>query len=230
VNKPRRVDHVGPVDAKIVLVGEAPGKEEDETGVPFTGASGTLLTQIMREAGIERNQCYITNVIKYRPPNNNLHKLHEIGLKLEECEEELRRELRQLNPNVIVPLGNVALKAITGKGVRDKDKITNWRGSIIPSYPSIGRDGTPVKVIPTLHPAFIMRSWGDSPLLLFDFLKIKKESSFKGFGSLKKKDYKTLTEFRETQDWLSSAMDVEALALDIETYKYTDIIKCIGFM
>jgi len=201
MNKPRRVDPVGPVDAKIVLVGEAPGKEEDETGVPFTGASGTLLTQIMREAGIERSQCYITNVIKYRPPNNNLNKLHEIGLKLEECEEELRRELRQLNPNVIVPLGNTALHALTGKGLKAKDKITNWRGSIIPSYPSIGREGTPVKVIPTLHPAFIMRSWGDSPFVFFDFLKIKKESLTKGI-KWEKKDYKILTVFEDAKDWL----------------------------
>lgn len=228
MDKGRRVNPTGPVTAKIILVGEAPGKDEAETGVPFVGASGTLLTQIMREAGIERSECYITNVIKYRPPGNDLNQLHKIGLKLEECEEELRRELANLNPTVIVPLGNVALKAITGKGVKQGDKITNWRGSILPSFPSIG-GGKPVKVIPTLHPAFILRSWGDSPLLLFDFLKIEKESKINGFCSLRNKDYRVLKEFKDAQDWLHGAMGAKALALDIETYKYTDIIKCIGF-
>lgn len=226
-DKGKRVNPTGPIDAKIILVGEAPGKDESKTGIPFVGASGTILTQIMREAGVERAECYITNVIKYRPPNNDLSRLSEIGLNLEECEAEVRREISLLNPNVIVPLGNVALHAITGKGLKKGDKIANWRGSIIPSYPSIG-GGVPVKTIPTLHPAFVMRVWENSPLLMFDFAKIKRESLFSGIKQVKK-DYLIPLTFEKTMDSLHNLGDATALAIDIETYKYTNIIKCIGF-
>ena len=91
--KPKRVNPIGPRNAKIVLVGEAPGKEENETGIPFTGSSGHLLTQLLKQAGIDRAECYITNVVKFRPPDNKLSRLEEIGCSLSESMKELRERL-----------------------------------------------------------------------------------------------------------------------------------------
>ena len=110
----RRVNPSGPKEALIAIVGEAPGKEESETGVPFCGGSGQLLTKTLRDVGLNRSEIYITNVVKERPPQNDLSRLHEVGISLQESERELIEELRGTKANVIVPLGGVALKALTG--------------------------------------------------------------------------------------------------------------------
>ena len=70
-----RVEGQGPHDARVVIVGEAPGKHEEETGIPFSGPSGRMLNDWLLEAGIRRKDCYVTNVVKYKPPFNNLRKL-----------------------------------------------------------------------------------------------------------------------------------------------------------
>jgi uracil-DNA glycosylase len=136
--------------AKLMIVGEAPGKEEDSIGRPFVGPSGDILDELLRDAGVSRSEIWITNVVKYRPPMNDLKRLGEIGLDLKKCEEELWQEIREVNPNVLVPLGNTALKAIAGKY-----KIQNWRGSIIQA---IDRK---TKVVPTIHPAALLYSQGE---------------------------------------------------------------------
>ena len=143
----RRVNPSGPKEALIAIVGEAPGKEESETGVPFCGGSGQLLTKTLRDVGLNRSEIYITNVVKERPPQNDLSRLHEVGISLQESERELINELRGTKANVIVPLGGVALKAITGYGA-----ITKYRGSIL-SSPYLEKR----KIIPSIHPAYCLR-------------------------------------------------------------------------
>ena len=218
--KPKRVNPIGPRNAKIVLVGEAPGKEENETGIPFTGSSGHLLTQLLKQAGIDRAECYITNVVKFRPPDNKLSRLEEIGCSLSESMKELREELSSLKPNVIVPLGETAFEAVTGL-----HGISKWRGSIIHSLPIIGE----IKVIPTFHPAYVMRMYRSSALCLFDFDKIKKEALNDNFNSIPKREFKINPTFDECLLLLERFQQATAVALDIETDRGANFIKCVGF-
>lgn len=132
--------------AKLMFVGEAPGKTEDETGIPFSGASGELLWSICNELGILRNEVWTTNVYKYRPPNNNLKKISEV-CNIDQQVHNLWNEIKEVNPNCIVALGSIALQTLTGKS-----GLLKWRGSILTT-----RDGTK-KVIGALHPSNVIRS------------------------------------------------------------------------
>ena len=113
----RRVEGEGPKDAKIAIVGEAPGAEEDRAGRPFVGRAGTVLDQCLHSAGLTRSDVYITNLVKTRPPKNNISPwVGKGGLteKGKEAASELWEELRGLGSNVIVTLGNSPTLALTG--------------------------------------------------------------------------------------------------------------------
>jgi uracil-DNA glycosylase family 4 len=140
---PRYVSGYGPLQPDLMIVGEAPGKNENEQGIPFVGPSGEILNECLAKAGIKRSECYITNVCKYQPPMNDLSKLHLVGINLEEQAEELwENEIRKLRPRTILAVGETALEYICGvKG------ILNYRGSIL-----LAKDGV-TKVVPTIHPA-----------------------------------------------------------------------------
>jgi len=136
-----------------MFIGEAPGADEDRQLVPFVGESGQLLWEICREIGIHRGDVYTTNVVKYRPPNNDLRKLGEVldddGVPVtwEKSISQLWDEIVAINPNVIVAFGNTPLKAITGK-----TGILKWRGSCLPTQ------AFDYKVVPTIHPAALLHS------------------------------------------------------------------------
>lgn len=152
----------GPGEAKVMIVGEAPGATEDQTGVPFSGPSGDLLNEMLETAGSHRRECYVTNVVKFRPPFNKLQLLGDIGHSIEENIPQLWNEVYAVKPNVIIALGNLSLYALTGKGKLAKDKktgkfrkltgINTYRGSILSS-----QQGN-FKVVPTIHPAALLRS------------------------------------------------------------------------
>lgn len=146
------VSGIGSLEPKLLIVGEAPGKHEDETGVPFSGPTGQILNELLFKAGIRRDECYITNVAKHRPPYNDMSKLHLIGVSIEDSIKELwELEIKRLRPNCILAVGNYALEAICGMGITDKNGkpsgILDYRGSIL-----TGRDGI-TKCVPTVHPA-----------------------------------------------------------------------------
>lgn len=137
----------GNPEAKIIIVGEAPGAQEDALGLPFVGPSGEMLNEMLGFSGTSRKEVYVTNVFKYRPPNNDLSRIGEVLSKEEQAEsvERLWREIELRNPNVIIALGSVALSTLTGqKGLR------NRRGSVLRSLKHNK------KVIPTYHPATLL--------------------------------------------------------------------------
>ena len=142
------VPGIGSVGAKIAFIGEAPGETEETRGEPFVGAAGNLLNEILADLHISRSDVYITNLLKYRPPGNKFFRYREIGISLIDAIQELKHEINELDPNVCVLFGANTLKVLTGK-----DKITNWRGSILPWN---GR-----KIIPTIHPAHILHTRGE---------------------------------------------------------------------
>ena len=108
---PRYVAGVGPLEPELMVVGEAPGKNEHEQGIPFVGASGEILNECLRKAGTTRNRCFITNVCKYQPPMNDLRKLHLIDVKLEEQADWMwEHEIQKLHPRCILAVGDTALE------------------------------------------------------------------------------------------------------------------------
>lgn len=148
---PNYVPGIGPLEPKLMIVGEAPGKYEDEQQVPFVGPTGDLLNTALFKAGINRHECYITNVSKYRPPLNNFDMLHTIGVDLNEQIKELwENEIKKLNPNCILAVGDRALQALTGLS-----GITNYRGSILTAIDAR------TKVVPTIHPAALFPKYED---------------------------------------------------------------------
>lgn len=146
----------GPGDARIMFVGEAPGAVEDYSGVPFSGPSGDLLREVCREIDLDWREIYVTNVVKWRPPANDLKRLNEIRkddgseILIDDCIQQLWDEINEIKPNVIVALGNTPLRALTGK-----DKILKWRGSVIRSQ------HLDYKVLATIHPAALLHADGE---------------------------------------------------------------------
>jgi uracil-DNA glycosylase family 4 len=133
---------VGKKTAELMLIGEAPGVREDQLGQPFVGRSGRLLDKLLgEELGIDRHQCYITNVVKCRPPKNRNPLPEEIA----SCRGFLKRQVDLVSPRVIVTLGNVATKAILGR----KEGITTLRG--------VEFSWRGISVVPTYHPAAALR-------------------------------------------------------------------------
>ncbi len=152
---------IGPPDAKIVLVGEAPGANEERTGVPFAGASGNLLKQMLSHSGISFHDCYVTNVMNVRPPNNKFQYFYDgklPGATLEAAIIKLRDKIEQIRPNVIITLGAEALRAVC-----NKRKITAYRGTWL-SF----RD---IPVLPTFHPSYVLRQYQSHVIVEMDLAK-----------------------------------------------------------
>ncbi len=138
---------VGHPDADLMFIGEGPGAQEDLQGEPFVGRSGKLLDQLMQEElGFGRDKCYIANVVKCRPPGNRDPMPEEITA----CRPYLEGQIELIDPRVIVSLGNFATKLL----LDTTEGITRLRGR---SYP-FGRG----VLVPTFHPAALLRSGGES--------------------------------------------------------------------
>lgn len=171
------------VSYHIAIIGEAPGADEEAYGIPFIGQSGKLLDAVLSNAGILRSACFVGNVCKYRPPNNDITEFDEYvsctvkgqaktrrmkgsymsNPKVVEGMTELRTELREFQPNVTLCLGQTALAFTRGAGY----PIGDWRGSIIST--SIG------KVVPTYHPAYVLRNYKDWFALQSDIRRAREE-------------------------------------------------------
>ena len=154
----------GPQDADIMLVGEGPGQSEDEAGIPFVGRAGQLLDRILEAAGITRSNVYITNVVKCRPPGNRLPNPNEIAV----CRGYLEAQIRLLNPKIIVCLGAMATQTV----VDNKAKITKVRGRWFT------RQG--IMIMPTYHPAALLRNESLKRPVWEDFKLIRQEVNKKG--------------------------------------------------
>jgi DNA polymerase len=132
----------GSAGAKLVFVGEGPGYDEDQKGEPFVGAAGQLLTRIIQAIGLTREQVYICNIVKCRPPSNR----NPMSDEIEACLPFLQRQLRSIRPDIICALGTVAAQTL----LDTKTSISRLRGRF--------HDGIGTKVLPTYHPAFLLRN------------------------------------------------------------------------
>lgn len=152
----------GNKNAKIMFIGEGPGADEDMQGKPFVGKAGKLMNEAFKGVGIKREEVYISNIVKCRPPGNRTP-LKEEAIA---CLDYLRNQVMLINPKIIVLLGNTALKNILG----DEYSITSSRGKWIE------RKG--IKYMPTFHPAALLRDetkkvdfWNDLELVIQELNK-----------------------------------------------------------
>lgn len=133
---------VGNPQAELMFVGEAPGRDEDLQGEPFVGRAGQLLTRIIEAIGLKRSDVYIANVLKCRPPNNRNPEEDEIG----HCEPYLLRQIDLIKPHLIVALGTFAAQTL----LKTKQPISHLRGRFHIYHH--------VRLMPTFHPAFLLRN------------------------------------------------------------------------
>jgi len=132
----------GNIKSKIIFVGEGPGSDEDDQGIPFVGRAGKLLNQILTAADFKREEVYIANVVKCRPPGNRLPNPDEVKV----CRNFLEAEIRIIQPKIIVCLGAMASQAV----IDPRAKIGQLRGKWLL------RNG--IKIMPTYHPAALLRN------------------------------------------------------------------------
>lgn len=146
---------VGDPDAcLVVIIGEAPGKNEDIKNEPFVGRSGQVLNSLLAEIGLSRKEVYITNTILCRPPENRNPNAEE----LKNCRERLNKHIKLLDPKVVITLGNFSTKYM----LETKEGITNLRGKVVE------KDG--MKIVPMYHPAVLLYS-GNNPEKRAELLK-----------------------------------------------------------
>jgi len=153
----------GNPEARIMFVGEAPGRDEDIEGLPFVGRSGKLLDRMLAAIGLDRASVYIANVIPWRPPGNRDPSLHETEI----CLPFIQRQIELVDPDVLVCMGNPSAKTLLGL----KEGITKTRGRWY-SYNTGKRE---IRAMPTFHPAFLLRSPLQKRFAWRDLLAIKKE-------------------------------------------------------
>jgi DNA polymerase len=218
------VPGIGPSNAKLVICGEAPGYDEEQQGIPFVGATGQLVSNMMSELGVPIDSVYRTNVVKVRPPENDLARLRFIGRTIEEFIPQLREEIDALKPNAILAIGDLALRVLTGnKGIK------KYRGSIL--YSPWGP-----KVIPTIHPASIfhseesgggaMGSWKDLTYIKWDFARAIAESKFPELD-LPKRNLMVCRSSLDLHRFLDLNQGGKLVSVDIETFR--TVPQCIAF-
>ncbi len=169
-NRTNTVFADGNPNAKIMFIGEGPGADEDKEGVPFVGKAGKLMNQAFKGLGIDRSKIYIANIVKCRPPENRTPLKNEA----EACLDYLRNQVILVKPEIVVLMGNTALKNILG----DQYGITSSRGKWI--------EKKGIKYMPTFHPAALLRDdtkkidfWNDLKLVLKECNgKLEKEENF----------------------------------------------------
>lgn len=215
---------IGPIGAKLMIIGIAPGADEIIKGEPFTGPSGAILAEDLRDAGTSMKDIYKTNIFKYQLPNNEFKKYAEIGLSLQDALVDLNEEINAVNPNCILGLGDPVLASLVGKS-GTSNGINVWRGSILQYQ---GR-----KAVFTWHPAAQLHGEGEGQwkswqkyVRKFDIKRAVEQSEFPEFNTPKRllhvaKSSSDLYRFLERYN------SEPYCSLDIEAIQ--SIPVCIGF-
>lgn len=203
---------IGPRDADIMLVGEAPGREEEYAGKPFVGAAGNMLRHLCARSGIDYNACYVTNVMDVRPPGNSFSYFYDgksPSRSLEDAWATLRAKIVEINPRVVIALGREPLRAIC-----NKSSIKDYRGTWL-SYKGI-------PVLPTYHPAYLLRVYGDHATVITDLRKAANDAP-EVFPPMILRP--TLD---QVADWIKDTIkNYTRVSFDIETIGRS--VRCLGF-
>lgn len=215
----------GSIGAKLFILGEAPSYAEVNAGLPFVGPSGRELDKLLKEAGINRQDCWISNVCKYYVQPSDNQKIpfwiraSRHGIDMDQQVRELQTEINEINPNCILALGKTALWALSGK-----TKIGNYRGSIM--Y------GMSHKFVPTYHPAHLLhqaagefKGYYNRQVMIFDFKRALEESKFPQL-ELPSRSLSVCRNSAQLADFINRHKDKDRVSVDIEALDC--IPTCIG--
>ena len=223
--------------ANIVIVGEAPGSTEAATGQPFVGGAGQILDSMLGRVGILRRECFITNVCHVQPPGNNFEWFYKKGMAdYIRGVVQLKNDLADIKPNLVIALGNHPMRALTGKM-----GITKWRGSLLPCTLVPG-----LKVLCTYHPAAIMRTWEYKGVAEVDLIRALEESNYPELIYPERTFYLPNGKItcRQGADWVTEESNYDRfvlaeelskqpwLSVDIECIEESPgnwVIDCVGF-
>lgn len=229
----RYIPATGWPEARVMLVGEAPDGESESRGVPFSGATGSLLDELLPQAGMSRAELFLTNVVRHRPLGNKIEAFVDkrrgiaqaAGLApymgrwvapfVPEHISDLREEILRVKPNVIVALGDVALWALCGGS-----GIDSWRGFVVPC--TLAPD---YKVVPTFHPKDLFKQWANRFELVHDLKRARKESAFAGLATPKGISH-IRPSLQQFVDYTKNIKKGDRVTVDIETRR--GHTACIG--
>ena len=209
------------VPYRIALIGEAPGGDEVIAGKPFVGVSGRWLDYLLNRVGILRSACFLGNVCQQRPPSNDIERFDWNGTQIQNGLRTLQNDLNTFQPRVCVLLGGTALRAAKGF----PESITKWRGSL---FAATKDSPMPLcKCIATFHPASSLRVYEQTPLILFDFKRARKEGESRDLR-IPKRDIKVLDNLGAVQLELERLRrNRRKIGTDIEGY--VNNLTCISF-
>jgi DNA polymerase len=156
----------GPVGAPLMLVGEAPGRDEDEAGRPFVGPSGKLLEKMLAAIGLRREEVFISNVIPWRPVGNRTPSPVETAT----CEVFVRREIALVAPKILVLLGGAAAKTLLKSDI----SVTRQHGRLMHFLPDEAAPDRAIDAVPTFHPAYLLRTPADKAKAWRDLLAVRR--------------------------------------------------------
>lgn len=231
-----RVRGEGPIPTRIMLVDEAPGLDDERAGTPFSGASGMELNRMLHEAGIMRSECYVTSVLKNRPPMGQIsawvatkkkditatHSLLRdlyVTSEVHDGYKELLAEIAMVQPNLIVAFGNLACWALTGHW-----SVAKWRGSLL------GGGASP-KVIPTYPPSNVFRDWSLRSTVLNDLRRAKRHMTSRAYDNTPEWKFQVRPLFGQVTNQLRALQqeaDRSELWLDFDIETRPGVIDCIG--
>jgi uracil-DNA glycosylase family 4 len=243
---PNRGD--GPIPARVMLCGEAWGEYEERYGRPFVGPAGSELDRMLHEVGIMRSECFVTNLVNKRPPNNEIGAWIALKKKditkqhvllrdkyvlpvIAEGYKQLLAEIQLVQPNLIIAFGNCAMWALTGKwGIR------NWRGSQLAADNGVGWLHNPAggmlapKVIPTIHPAAVLREWSQRAAVVNDLRRARRHLESRVYSPpawsfIIKPSYAQVT---ETLLALHNQLEQKELWIDLDLETSNGHIACCG--
>lgn len=231
----------GRPDARIMLVGEAPGETEMRKRAPFVGASGAMLDGMLHDAGITRSECFITNVAREQPPDNDIMEWIAASKKavtpahvrlrdkwvlpvVKTGEELLWKEISLVKPNLIVAFGNVAMWALTGKW-----GIKSWRGSLLTTTQETSASPS-YKVIPCYHPAYIMRDFSSRHVTVHDLRRAKREMTS---AEIHSRNYELIVRpmYSQVLEYLNALirqLDVAPTTISCDIETRAGHIACLG--
>lgn len=167
----------GDTRGAVCLIGEAPGADEDQAGIPFVGASGRELDRMLTEANISGTDCWWTNPYKVRPPDNKVGRISEYGIPVRMFQDQFFEELNDHKPTIIIPLGATPLGLLCPSTVAKRTghaEISKWRGSILRSELLSWEH----YVIPSFHPAFLFRAWDERQNAVLCLAKAAEEFNY----------------------------------------------------
>ncbi len=214
----------GNPNAKLLVLGEAPGYHEEQLEKPFVGPSGEILDSMLKKAGISRSEVYVDNVVTIRPPDNKINRLKELGFSPSDFYPRLFELIKKIKPNAILALGNTPLHALTGKS-----GISKYRGSILFS------EVAATKVVPTIHPAYLLHGsdqdeggsfkYSTGVFMQLDVNRAVQESQFKEY-KISQRNIQIVRDSLALYRFLETYKNHKRFALDIETRK--SIPVCLG--